>query len=59
MKKSLLNSSINGENDYTNRIDLTKEEVTEIQVDEYHIDQKQPLKEESKCTKFLKSVSLG
>jgi hypothetical protein len=38
MKKSLLHSSINGENDDTYRIELSKDEATEIQVDEYHSD---------------------
>jgi len=38
MKKSLLNSSINGANEYTNRTDSSNEEVTEVQVDEDHID---------------------
>ena len=57
MKASLINS-INGENDYSDRIEITQDEVSEIQVDDYHR-KKKPCKEENDCFEFLKYISLG
>ena len=58
MEKSLINA-INGDNNYSDIIELTQDEVNEIQVDEYNCEKKNHCEEESKWSKLLKCLSVG
>ena len=40
---------------YSDRIEITQDEVSEIQVDDYHREKK-PCKEKSDCSEFLKFI---
>ena len=50
------------DNNYTDKLSTTEEEINQIDIEttkDIHRDPKEALKAESKCSRFLKRVSIG